>query len=99
MTLIDAADDYFKNTKTMAQRTHRESYSLLSEFCHPNFRGITMQGEINENGVVKYDFNPRLEKKDLVFFSYLLMSISSFLTLYDNIFDLLEKEEELPKLN
>lgn len=96
MTMIDAADDFFREAEQESSVSFRKKYGFMSEFCHPNFYGITMQSDINEQGVVHYKFGSHMEKKDLVVIRYLIESISAFLNLYDRIYTLLDKHQDLP---
>lgn len=98
MSLIDAADEYFKKIKKNGVSMFRSSYDFLSEFCHPNYCGISIGADINKIGVVRYRDILELSKEDLVFFNYLLMSVNSFLLFYDLIFEMLRDNEELPQI-
>lgn len=96
MSLIDAADNFYKNKIPKKVLMFRESYDFLSEFCHPNCYGITMGCYINSVGIVRYNNSATLSDKDLIFVHYLLMSCSSALGFYDMIYALLNNNEELP---
>lgn len=96
MSLIDAADNYYKNKIPEKVLMFRESYDFLSEFCHPNCYGITMGCNINSVGIVRYNNVATLSDKDLIFVHYLSMSCLSSLSFYDMIYELLSKNEELP---
>lgn len=96
MSLIDAADDFFKNKIPEKVSMYRESYEYLSEFCHLNCFGITMGCEINNVGIVRYNDKAVLTEKDFVFVHYILMSCSSFFRFYDMLYEMLSSKEELP---
>lgn len=96
MSLIDAADSYYKNKIPGKVSMFRESYDFLSEFCHPNSYGIGMGCSINSAGIVRYNNSVTLSDRDLTFCHYLLMSCSTSLGFYDMIYELLSKNEELP---
>jgi len=98
ISLIEAADDYFKNKINEKVSMFKESYDFLSEYCHPNFYGITMGSDINNVGIVRYNNLSILKKDDLVFIHYLLMSCISFLQFYDMIYGLLSDNEVLSKI-
>lgn len=97
MTLIDAADDYLSKTRNSDVKEFRENYNYLSEYCHPDFFGITMQSRINNDGITTYSFFLHLKEQDLTFLSSLLSSVSTFFHLYDSILGLLRENEELPE--
>jgi hypothetical protein len=96
MTMIDAVDEYLSKTGRENDKTFRDSYNYLSEYCHPDFFGITMQSRINDDGITTYSFDQQLKEQDLVFLSSFLSSKSTFFLLYDSILVLLRGNEELP---
>jgi hypothetical protein len=96
MTMIDSIDQYFKPLLPEKIPMFRETYDFLSEFCHPNFLGITRGSQINKIAIVRFNQSLELSDEDLVFSSYLLMSISAFFKFYDICFSLLNENEELP---
>jgi hypothetical protein len=97
MTLIDAADDYISEVKKDNTRIFRDNYDYLSEYCHPDFFGITMQSSINKEGVIHYSFDMELKEKDLSFLNHILDSISLFLLLFDSIIEILRENGDLPE--
>ncbi|ACL74898.1 hypothetical protein [Ruminiclostridium cellulolyticum] len=97
MTLIDAADEYLSKTRNEETKEFRENYNYLSEYCHPDFFGITMQSRINNAGITTYSLFYNLNEQDLTFLSSLMSSVSTFFLLFDSILELLMENEELPE--
>lgn len=97
MTLIEAADEYLSKTRNSNIKEFMENYNYLSEYCHPDFFGITMQSRINNTGITTYSFFLNLKEQDLTFISSLLSSLSTFFFLYDSILGLLRENERLPE--
>ncbi len=97
MTLIEAADEYLSKTKNSNIKEFMENYNYLSEYCHPDFFGITMQSRINNAGITTYSFFNHLNEQDFTFLSSLLSSASTFFLLYDSILGLLRENERLPE--
>lgn len=97
MALIDAADEYLSKTRNEETKEFRENYNYLSEYCHPDFFGITMQSRINNAGITTYSLFYNLNEQDLTFLSSLMSSVSTFFLLFDSILELLMENEELPE--
>ena len=98
MSMIDSIDQYFKHLFPEKKvQTVRKTYDLLSEFCHPNFSGITIGAQTDKNiGIVGFKKSLELSNEDLAFSSYLILSTTVFLEFYDMCFSLLSENEELP---
>ncbi len=97
MTLIDAADEYLCKTRKSDIKEFSENYNYLSEYCHPDFFGITMQSRIDNRRITTYSFFNHLKEQDFTFINSLLLSLSTFFLLYDSILELLKKNEKLPE--
>ncbi len=97
MTLIDAADEYLGKKGKRDIKNFRENYNYLSEYCHPDFFGITMQSHIDNTGITTYSFFNHLKEQDFTFLKSLLISLSTFFFLYDSILELLKQNEKLPE--
>jgi hypothetical protein len=96
MKMIDAADTNHKRISGIREPIYRIMYDELSEFCHPNFCGISMGHEIENNRNVNYFDALEINKQNGPFVIHLSISAMTFLRLYDEILKLLEKNEELP---
>ncbi|AEY65764.1 hypothetical protein [Clostridium sp. BNL1100] len=97
MTLIDAADEYLGKTRNSGIKEFRKNYNYLSEYCHPDFFGITMQSRIDSTGIATYSFFNHIKEQDFTFLNSLLLSLSTFFLLYDSILELLRENEKLPE--
>lgn len=97
LTMIDTVDEYFTHISPRRVQTFRKTYELLSEYCHPNFSGITIGAQWEKNiGIVGFKQSLELLNEDLAVSSYLLISTTAFLRFYDMCFSLLSENEELP---
>lgn len=99
MTLIDDIDSACKKIGIKQKKPFRGIYNFLSEFCHPNFFGISIASSVNEKGVLDYQYPPKINQNELdeIAFS-LAFSSKLFLMLYDECFNSLTKNEETPIL-
>ena len=98
LTQVDAADKLFAEMGGH-NKPFRNSYDFLSEFCHPNFLGLTMGSEIVAKNTVVY--SEKLEFKEAHFVklvNYMLMDCGFFFHIYDECFSLIRKNEQIPKL-
>jgi hypothetical protein len=74
-----------------------DMYDVLSEFCHPSFRGLTFTDEISGKAVVTFhDHRVKFKEKAEGILIPLNVSLIMFFLLYDEVRDLLRKHEELP---
>jgi hypothetical protein len=96
MNMIDAADDLVKKRANVKKSIFRDSYDELSEFCHPNSFGIYMGTTVNKVGVIRYDNQLELHKKMFHFVNRLLITASAFLMFYDQAYEMLSSNEDLP---
>ena len=95
MSMVDAADDLYKKYSKKDKPIYRDSYDLLSEFCHPNDYGFQLTKMLDNGTVIYYD-STVLDESHFGFLNYFLITASSFITFYDKVYDLLEEKEELP---
>lgn len=96
MSMIDAADDLFKQIAKEKITVFRESYEYLSEFCHPNHYGVTMGSHLNSIGIVRFDKHPDLKNKYIEPLGYLTISTGIFIMYYDKILKYLTENEDMP---
>lgn len=98
LTQIDAADSLFAEMGGERKTIFRHSYDFLSEFCHPNFLGLTIGADIKEGTVVYYE-EPEFRDEDFTtLVSYMLISCEFFFHAYDECFSLIKNNEEMPDL-
>lgn len=98
LTQVDAADKLFAEMGGH-DKPFRNSYDFLSEFCHPNFLGITMGSEIVERNTVVYSEKIEFKEADFgMLVNYMLMGCGFFFHVYDECFSLIRKNEQIPKL-
>jgi len=98
LTQVDAADKLFAEMGGDI-KPFRNSYDFLSEFCHPNFLGITMGSEIVEKNTVVYSETLEFKETDFgMLVNYMLMGCGFFFHIYDKCFSLIRENEQIPKL-
>lgn len=98
LTQVDAADKLFAEMGGYI-KPFRNCYDFLSEFCHPNFLGITMGSEIVERNTVVYSEKIEFKEADFgMLVNYMLMGCVFFFHIYDDCFSLIRKNEQIPKL-
>jgi hypothetical protein len=101
LTLIDGADKVFIEMGG-DKNIFRSCYDYLSEFCHPNWAGLTIGSDIVDEGdmhTVVYYATPEFKEEDFVILiNYMLISCSFFFNVYDKCFALIKDNEELPDL-
>jgi hypothetical protein len=96
LEMIDAIDYQYKKLGGEKSSMNRETYDLLSEFCHPNNYGQQLTNTM-EKGVVTYHDSPTFKKSDFDLIApNLLMSSVGLILFYDKTYRLLQKNEELP---
>lgn len=101
MTLIDAVDyaitKEIVRDKSVPKDMFTDLYKLLSDYCHPNFHGISGGSEIlhAEKEIIYYETDTLLDR-DFPFFFYLNTSAKLFLHFYDEMFLLLNEKEVMP---
>lgn len=99
LTQIDAVDKLGAEMGGWTGKPFRESYDLLSEFCHPNFCGLEIGFKFADLGTVDYHENPGFRDQDLeILINDMLKSCILFFMIYDKCVTLLGDNEELPKL-
>lgn len=92
LNFIDRIDKIFGFNK---EKKHREAYEHLCEFAHPNFLG-TIIGSKPEVEKICFTKKTEINKNELgEIISLLSISLNSFLYIYDKIFSLLNKKENL----
>lgn len=103
MNLIDSVDDYMEKhllPNDLEKKKFRSLYDALSDFCHPNFYGITCGSEINgsERAVI---FREIGSMSDINFPMFFLLNMSSrlFLHFYEEIINLLKQRETMPVIH
>lgn len=100
LSLIDDVDTLFKQMGGTTDKPFRKNYEYLSEFCHPNFLGISQGSKaIMPEGVYEFQYPPMIknsEAKELLY--NLFLSISMFINFFDKCYELLNKHEEMPIL-
>jgi len=98
LTQVDAADKLFAEMGGH-NKPFRNSYDFLSEFCHPNFLGITMGSEIVEKNIVVYSEELEFRETDFgMLVNYMLAGCGFFFHIYDKCFSLIRENEQIPKL-
>lgn len=109
MNLIDAADDYL--TKVVFKKSGEESpqkdmfrefYGHLCEYCHPNFEGLISGSKIipdGENLIIYFPETGSITKYEYTIFFYINMSIMIFFHCYEEVLNLLKKNETMPYIN
>lgn len=103
LNLIDATDWYIEKLvikeKIPEGGKFRDFYNDLSEFCHPNYHGITSGSDIlKEEGAIVYHNTNKINNLEFGFFFHISISISIFLFLYEEIFRILKSKDMLPKI-
>ncbi|MFD1772350.1 MULTISPECIES: hypothetical protein [Paenibacillus] len=99
MDLIDSIDDYYKKISGSKEKMFRVAYDNLSEFCHPNCFGLFMGSDVfPETREVIYHKPGEINEENYWFVSLFLMSIATTIPIYNNIFEMLEKNEVLPNI-
>ncbi len=92
LTCIDSVDDHvpFQVLKEM-NSSFREFYNYLSEYCHPNEMGL--HTNIKESGAHDEIINLNNQQDEFMkFFVSLEISVKFFLSIYDQIYSLLDPE-------
>lgn len=102
LNLIDATDWYIDKIvikeKAPEGKKFRDFYDDLSEFCHPNYHGITSGSAIlKEENAIVYHNKDQISNLEFGFFFHLSMSVSLFLFLYEEIFRKLKNKEIMPE--
>ncbi|MGO9019647.1 MAG: hypothetical protein ACLQVJ_14995 [Syntrophobacteraceae bacterium] len=99
MSMIDSVDYHIKYLLQDAEneKMFRSLYDDLSEFCHPNFLGISGGSDINcsEKAIIYHEPGTMLGGH-ISFFFYLNMSTRLFLHFHKESTDLLRTRETMP---
>lgn len=101
MTLIDAVDDLFQKMSNKKETRFRESYEDLSDFCHPNFAGISVGARVmrSQLGVLHFTPGPSMTVEDARLISTSSNpSLALFKCFWSEAVDLLKQNEETPLL-
>jgi len=88
LTQIDAADQIFHEiSKGEKIKPFRDIYDFLSEFCHPNWAGLSFGIKLGESGVVEFLEDSNWEEGDLFqIVNGVCISTRFFMFLYDTAF-------------
>lgn len=100
LSLIDDVDTLYKQMGGTLDKPFRQNYEYLSEYCHPNFLGVS-QGStaIMPQGVYEFQYPPLIKSSQATeLLSYLCISVSMFIDFFDKCYGLLNKQEEMPSL-
>lgn len=94
MKMLQYADksisQYILNGKAKEHRVLTEHYEWLCEFCHPNFHSNTLAFDLDkekEAFIFRHDLP--LRDRDAKIFEYILLSTDIFITLFDQITELI----------
>jgi hypothetical protein len=100
LTQIEKADYLFGEWSKSDVEPFSNSYNLLSEFCHPNLGGLTLESYIEKGkGDVVFEKEPIYEEHDYrLLVSKILVSCGFFFIVYDNCFLLIKENEVMPIL-
>jgi hypothetical protein len=99
LTYIDTTDKLIKKYIESESAEFRIRYDGLSEYCHPNFNALSMGGDpykVLSHKTMIYPIPFKLSFEDFKFLGDLLISIKTFFLFYDEIFKLLDNNEEFP---
>lgn len=101
LTAIDTADELLKELGA-EDKFVREEYEYLSEFCHPNFMGLTFGTRLLEKpkGTEFISFEDAFLYDARGFAAVMNISLNLFFEHFDKAFRLVEKHEQrfLPKI-
>lgn len=101
LTLIGAADKLFNSISKEKKNIFRDCYDFLSEFCHPNWLGLTIGSDIVDWNKCIFAKKPTFKKRDLgILVHYLCISSVFFFTIYDKCFAIVKEREvkDMPEL-
>lgn len=93
MNMIDKTDKMLKNISPKVS-VFRDLYDELSEYCHPNFSSMYFYCNNPKYGT--FNYTTEAKKGGIIFRHHLCISTNLFLTMYDNIYEVLSANEELP---
>lgn len=101
LTLIGEADKLFNSMAKEDKNIFLECYEFLSEFCHPNWLGLTIGSDIVRWDTCVFKKSPKFEKKDFgILVSHLCISTHFFFAIYDKCFAIIKDREkkDMPEL-
>lgn len=92
---IDSIDKWMSQNENSTEDIIRDCYNYLSEFCHPNFHGLSIGTAFNEGFIQpkSYEEISILHSND--FFKYLQISNIIMLDFSDKILKILNANEDL----
>jgi hypothetical protein len=98
LTLIDEADNMFTEMGGQV-KPFRDCYDYLSEFCHPNYLGLTIGSELKGMDSIDFFNIPEFKEEDFgTMLNNMIMSCAFFFYLYDSCFTLIKNNEVMPIL-
>lgn len=98
LTQVNAADKLFAEMGGHI-KPFRDCYDFLSEYCHPNFYGLTMGSEIVGKNTVVYSEKLEFKERDFgILVNDMLYGCGFFFHIYDECFSLIKENEQIPKL-
>ncbi len=103
ITMIQNADKAMKESLSELESEAKPAimgcYEMLSEYCHPNFSGISMSAEIREKeGTVQFADVQSFDDETIEYLTIpFRISMPLFFNFYDEALDLLIKNETIPE--
>lgn len=92
---IDSVDKWMTKELTEKNDLFRDNYNYLSEFCHPNFHGLSSVSSFKNGFISKKSTEEIALAHTCEFYLYLEISNILFLEFYEKIIKLLKDNEEL----
>jgi len=97
ITMIKAADKILNIKLEEEKNALMDSYSWLSEFCHPNALGLIYSVDTVKDRKVLFSTKP-FNQKEYDIIGYSNISYPLFFDFYDSIFDIIKTRKNMPEI-